>query len=152
MRRKPDSLKLGKGAAFDNARLKRLRQKDETWEADFRALPKPMMQNETHYLDLVVTKRGGSVLAEMKVEGSPSANDLATLLGTAMRDPLTEVAPRPRRIHVRGHPQWRELFPHLEELGIKVAVHRELPKVQRAYQGNRPGEFQVPGPRSGHCR
>jgi hypothetical protein len=31
--------------------------------------------------------------------------------------------------------QWRELFPHLQELGIKVAVHRELPKVQRAYQG-----------------
>src|SRR5207253_11433206 len=41
----------------------------------------------------------------------------------------------PRRIHVRGHPQWRELFPHLEELGIKVSVHQELPKVQRAYQG-----------------
>ena len=36
---------------------------------------------------------------------------------------------------VRGHPQWKELFPHLEELGIKVAVQRELPKVQRAYQG-----------------
>jgi len=43
MRRKADSLKLGKGAAFDMARLKRLRQEDETWEADFRALPKPMM-------------------------------------------------------------------------------------------------------------
>jgi hypothetical protein len=42
---------------------------------------------------------------------------------------------RPRRIHVRGHPQWKELFPHLDELGIKVAVHRELPKVKRAYQG-----------------
>src|SRR5262249_31117981 len=38
-------------------------------------------------------------------------------------------------LHVRGHPQWRELFPHLDELGIKVAVHRELPKVQQAYQG-----------------
>ena len=36
---------------------------------------------------------------------------------------------------VRGHPQWRELFSHLAELGIKVAVHQELPKVQRAYQG-----------------
>jgi hypothetical protein len=35
----------------------------------------------------------------------------------------------------RGHPQWKELFPHLAELGIKVAVHRELPKVQRAYRG-----------------
>jgi hypothetical protein len=27
------------------------------------------------------------------------------------------------------------LFPHLVELGVQAAVHRELPKVQRAYQG-----------------
>src|SRR5262249_52103782 len=37
--------------------------------------------------------------------------------------------------HVRGHPQWKELFPHLDELGIQVAVHRELPKAQHAYRG-----------------
>jgi hypothetical protein len=60
---------------------------------------------------------------------------MATLLAHAMRRPLAGKAHRPRRIHVRGHPQWRELFPHLDELGIKVAVHRELPKVQQAYQG-----------------
>jgi hypothetical protein len=134
MRRKADTLKLGKGQAFDKALLKRLRQKDETWEADFRALPKPMMQNETHYLGLVATKRGGSVLAETQVEGRPSANNLATLLGKAMRQPLTEGAHRPKRIHVRGHRQWQELFPHLEELGIKVSVTQELPKVLEAYQ------------------
>jgi hypothetical protein len=136
MRRKAHSLKLGKGAAFDKARLKRLRQEDETWEADFRALPKPMMQNETQYLGLVVTKRGGSVLAEKKIEGRPSANDLATLLGKAMRKPLTDGAHRPRRIHVRGHRQWQELFQHLEELGIKASVTQDLPKFRGAY-GNR---------------
>jgi hypothetical protein len=59
---------------------------------------------------------------------------MATLLAHAMRRSLTEKAHRPRRIHVRGHPQWKELFPHLEELRIKVTVHQELPKVQRAYQ------------------
>jgi hypothetical protein len=37
MRRKADSLKLGKGQAFDKPGLKRLRQKDDTWEDDFRA-------------------------------------------------------------------------------------------------------------------
>jgi hypothetical protein len=134
MRQKSDTLKAGKGAAFDKARLKRLCQEDETWEADFRALPKPMMQNETHYLGLVVTKRAGSVLAEMRVGGRPSASHLATLLGKAMRQPLTDGAHRPRRIHVRGHRQWQELFPHLEELGIKVSVRQELPKLQEAYQ------------------
>jgi hypothetical protein len=134
MRRKADSLKLGKSAAFDKAHLKRLRQGDETWEADFQAPPKPMMQSETHYLGLVVTKRGGSVLAETKVEGRPSASDLAALLGQAMRQPLTDGPRRPRRLQVRGHRQWQELSPHLEELGIKVAVTQELPKFRAAYE------------------
>ena len=35
MRRKSDSLKLGKSAAFDKARLKRLRQENETWDEDY---------------------------------------------------------------------------------------------------------------------
>jgi hypothetical protein len=47
---------------------------------------------------------------------------------------LTERAHRPRCLHVRGHPQWRELFPHLKELDIDVSVRRELPKVQKAYE------------------
>jgi hypothetical protein len=127
--------KLGKGTAFAKARLRRLPQEDETWEADFRALPKPMMQNETHYLGMVVSKQGGSLLADAQVGARPTVNDLATLLAHAMRRPLTGRAHRPRRLHVRGHPQWRELFPHLGGLGIQVAVRRELPKVQRAYQG-----------------
>jgi hypothetical protein len=130
--RQEEKLKLGKGTAFDKARLKRLRQEAGTWEADFRALPKPMMQNETYYLGMVVTKRGGSLLAEMQMRGKPSANDLAGLLGKAMRQPLTDGAHRPRRIYVRGHRQWRELFPHLEELGIKVSVTPELPKFRVA--------------------
>jgi hypothetical protein len=52
--RKKESLTHGKGSAFVKGRLKRLRQEDDTWEADFRALPKPMMQTETHYVGLVV--------------------------------------------------------------------------------------------------
>jgi len=65
--------------------------------------------------------------------GRPTVNDMATLLANAMRQPPTGRAHRPRHIHVRGHPQWKELFPHLTELGIAVAVQRELPKVENAY-------------------
>jgi hypothetical protein len=129
-----EKLKLGKGAAFAKARLKRLRQGDETWEADFQALPRPVTQSRTHYRGMAVAP-DGSLLADCHVGGRPTVNDLATLLAHAMRRPLTGKAHRPRRLHVRDHPQWRELFPHLDELGIQVAVHRELPKVQRAYQG-----------------
>jgi hypothetical protein len=132
--REEEKLRLGKGAAFVKSRFKRLRQSNETWEADFRALPKPITQSETHYRGMVVAP-DGTLLAHSHVEGRPTVNDMATLLAHAMRRPLTGKAHRPRRIHVRGHPQWRELFPHLDELGIKVAVHRELPKVLQAYQG-----------------
>ena len=134
MPREEEKIRLGKGAAFVTARLKRLRQAEETWEADFQALPKPATQSQTHYLGMVVAP-DGSFLADSHVGGRPTVNDMATLLAQAMRRPLAGKAHRPRRLHVRGHPQWKELFPHLAELGIQVAVHRELPKVQRAYQG-----------------
>ena len=135
MTREEEKLKLGKGAAFTKGRLKRLRQEDETWEADFQALPKPITQSQTHYLGMVVAP-DGSFLADSQVKGRPTVNDMATLLTNAMRKPLTGKSRRPQRIHVRGHHQWRELFPHLKELDIEVAVHRELPTVQVAYQGH----------------
>jgi hypothetical protein len=134
--REEEKLKLGKGAAFVKSRFKRLRQEDETWEADFRALPKPITQSETHYLGLVVAQPDGSLLAESHADGRPSVNNLAMLLAQAMHHPLTGKAHRPRRIHVRGHHQWRELFPHLAEIGIEVAVQKELPKVQEAYEAH----------------
>ena len=111
-----------------------LRQENETWEADFQALPKPITQSETHYLGMVVDP-DGSFLADSHVEGRPTVNDMATLLAQAMRRPTAGKAHRPRRLHVRGHHQWRELFPHLEELAISVSVKQELPKVNEAYRG-----------------
>jgi hypothetical protein len=127
MAKKRPEVKLDKG------QIKRLPQEDETWEADFQALPKPMMQSETHYLGIVVTKRKGLVLADSHIEGRPSVNDLASLLIQAMQRPAAGTARRPRRLHLRRHPQWRELFPHLEELGIDVSVHQELPRAKKAY-------------------
>jgi hypothetical protein len=135
MRRKAGSLKLGKGASFFvKSQLKRLPQEDETWEADFRGLPKPMTQSETRYLGMVVAQPHGDYFAELEVKGRPSVNDLADLLANAMRRPFTERAHRPSRLHVRGHPQWQELFPHLKQIGIEVAVRQELPQVKEAYE------------------
>jgi hypothetical protein len=91
-------LKLGKGVAFVKSRLKRLPQGDDTWEADFQASPKPILQTETHYLGMVVTEQGGSLLADLPVQGRPSVNDLATLLEHAMRRPLEGTAHRPKLV------------------------------------------------------
>jgi hypothetical protein len=131
-----EKLKLGKGAAFDKSRLKRLHQIDETWEADFRALPKPIDQSVTQYRGMVVTEEGGSLLSESHVHGRPSVNDLATLLANAMRRPLEGKARRPRLVRLRGHHQWRELFPVLKELGVEVSVERELPGIEKAYSAH----------------
>src|SRR5437660_289206 len=138
-------LKLGKGATFFvKSRLKRLPQEDETWEADFRALPQAITQSATHYLGMVLTQPHGFFLAELEVERKPTVNDLATLLAHAMQRPIVEGSHRPRRIHLRGHPQWQELFPHLKEIGIEVAVRSELPKVAEAYREHLQDVSEVP--------
>jgi hypothetical protein len=126
-----DKLKLGKGAAFVKGRLKRLPQGDETWEADFQALPKPIDQSVTCYRGMVVTEGGGSLLSESQVHGRPSVNDLAD----AMRRPLEGKARRPGLVRLRGHHQWGELFPHLAEIevGIEVSVKQGLPAIEEAY-------------------
>ena len=127
-----EKLKLGKGVAFVKSRLRDHPQGEDIWEADFLMLPKPFNQNWTDYLGLVVTQSDAAFLAERTVRGRPTVNDLATLLAHAMRQPLEGSAHRPRTIHLRGHHQWRELFPHLNELGIDVSIKPELPQAIKA--------------------
>jgi len=131
--RERKKLALGKGAAFVKGRLQRLPQEDESWEADFRALPKPLSENQTHYLGLVVVQGDGSVLAEEQVGHAPHVNDLATLLAHAMRRPLTGSGHRPKRVRVRKNPRWPELFPHLQEIAVEVVVDSDLATLRTAF-------------------
>jgi len=131
--RQEKKLKLGNGAAFDTTRLKELPQENETWEADFEALPKPCTQSERHYLGMVVTKTDGPILAEIQIEGIPSINDMATMLANAMLCPTTKNPHRPSRLYVRDHTQWEGVYPHLQEIGIKVSIHREFPRIFDAF-------------------
>ena len=128
-----NKLKLGKGAAFVKSQLRRLRQENETWEADFRALPKPIMQRVTQYVGMVLTRPDGFLRAESTIEQSPTVNDLATLLAHAMKRPFVEGHHRPRRIHLRGNPKWKPLCPALKEIGIEVIIKTDLPKVEEAF-------------------
>lgn len=129
----PTALKVGKGAAFVKSQLKRLRQEDETWEADFRALPKPMMQSATHYVGMVLSQPDGFLLAETEINQSPTVNDLATLVAHAMKRPLVEGQHRPSRILLRGNPKWNSLIPALNEIGIEVERADKLPIVDEAF-------------------
>jgi hypothetical protein len=126
-------LKLGKRASFVKSHIKQVPHEKETWEADFRALPKPLEQTETHYLGLAVALPRGDPLVYLVAEYTPTVNDLADLLADAMRRPLTGSPRRPERIHFRDNPRWEELFPHLKELAIEVSIHDELPEAEAVY-------------------
>ena len=95
MAKELDKLKLGKGNAFVKSQFRRLRQEDETWEADFRALPKPVSQSATHYIGMVLTQPDGFLRAEAEIERSPTVSDLATLLAHAMKRPRQCCSPAP---------------------------------------------------------
>ncbi len=128
--RERHQLKLGPGTGFVKSRLKKLPQKAVTWEVDFPKLPQPMMQEETHYIGLVVSEKSSRVLAELLIQSVPTVNDLAKLLGQAMK----ESGHRPRHLRCGSPAHWRELFPALEELGIEVEVQRRLLLVKQAYK------------------
>ena len=133
MARERKKLTLGKGATFVKGRLKHLPQEDDGWEADFRARPQPLSENETHYLGLVVVQDEGSVLAEEQVEHTPDVNDLAHLLAQAMRRPLSGRGHRPKRVRVRKNRRWPELFPLLQEIGVDVVVDSDLDTLRTAF-------------------
>jgi hypothetical protein len=126
-------LKLGKRASFVKTHLKQLPQGEEAWEADFRALPRPAGQTDTHYLGLAVALPRGDPLVYLPVEYTPTVNDLADLLADAMRRPLTGPARRPGHLHSRANPRWEELFPHLRELGVEVTLQDDLPELEEVY-------------------
>jgi hypothetical protein len=131
--REREKLTLSKGAAFVKSRLKRLPQEEDAWEADFRALPRPLAQNGTHYLGLVVVQGEGSVLAEEQVEHTLDVNDLASLLAHATRRPLAGRGHRPKRVRIRKNPRRLELFPHLQEVGVDVVVDSDLDTLRTAF-------------------
>jgi hypothetical protein len=126
-----EHLKLGKGAAFVKSKLRDLPQTDDVWEADFQPIPeqvcKRMNQGEL-WLGLVVSVPERFHLADLLLEvPPPTVNDLARLLAQAMDRPLVDRAHRPARIRLRDNPQWRELLPHLGQLGIEVVTQDSLP-------------------------
>jgi Domain of unknown function (DUF6930) len=126
-------LKLGKRASFVKTHIKQLPHEKETWEADFRALPRPAGQTDTHYLGLAVALPRGDPLVYLPVEYTPTVNDLADLLADAMRRPLTGSARRPEHMRFRANPRWDELFPHLKELGVEVTLRDDLPELEEVY-------------------
>jgi hypothetical protein len=137
-----DHLQHGKGRSyFVKSQLKRLRQEDDIWEADFFPVPQQGL-----WIGLVISHTDDFVLAHQTIEESPTVNDLAQLLAEAMRRPLVAFSHRPRSLYIRERPEWAELLPHLKQVGIEVVYQDKLPKWDDAFgdlyaqvEGNGPG-------------
>jgi len=124
-----DRLKLGKGDSFFvKTQLRRLRQEDDTWEADFFPVPQQGLR-----IGVVISHTDDFVLALRTIEQPPTVNELARLLAEAMRRPLVEFAHRPGTIHIRERPEWAELLPHLKQVGIRLVYQDQLPKWDDAF-------------------
>jgi len=127
-------LQLGKGVSFFvKTRLRRLNQEDETWEADFFAMPCSDSEHDSVWWGIVLSHSHDNVLAQHMVEEPPTVNDLAHLLAEAMRRPLVDFSHRPQCLYLRARPEWVGLLPHLKQIGIKVVSHDTLPKWDRNF-------------------
>ena len=127
-------LKLGKGASFFvKTQLRRLRQEDEIWEADFFPIPCSDSEHSSVWWGLVLSHSHENVLAQRMVEEPPNVNDLAGLLAEAMRRPLVDFSHRPRRLYLRARPEWAELLPHLKQIGIEAVSQDSLAKWDRNF-------------------
>ena len=124
-----DELKLGKSSPFVKRELRELPLTDAEFEADFFLDPVFSTKRQGHWRGLVIEREFNGLLAMEDVRfPPPTVNNLASLLFHAMRRPPNyEDRQRPRRIHLRDRPQWQELVPHLQQLGMEVVFGQDLP-------------------------
>ena len=128
MAKEHPTLKLGKGSFFVKSQLRRLRQNDDIWEADFFPVPQQSL-----WIGLVISHTDDFVLAHQTIEEPPTVNELARLLAEAMWRPLVEFSHRPRTLYLRERLEWVELLPHLKQVGIQVVYQDKLPKWDEAF-------------------
>ena len=124
-------LHLGKDVSFVKSELLRLPLGDDIWEADF--LP-TIWGGRIGWQGLVVTHNGCRPLQERMVQRQPDVNDLADLLSSAMLHPGDEDPRRPRTLRIRKRQDWREILPHLEQIGIHVIFAGRMMKWDRAFK------------------
>lgn len=124
-------LTLGKGSTFIKSRLRCYPQQDGVWEADYQ--PIPNKQRTDFWLGMVVNQELGVELAHDVLDAPPTVNHLARLLADAIQHPIIEGSRhRPRTLLLRNDPQWKELLPHLRELGIEIVMTDSLPAWKKA--------------------
>jgi hypothetical protein len=133
-----------------------LPQEYDVWQADFRQMPnwiriagKPVRP----WVVLVTSRSNDLVLAHEMAEETPPAALLWDVLVQAMQNPAAGTPHRPTELQVRADERWEALRPHLEEIGMGLAVAGELDQKEVVFNGMceqvcgkpRPGLLDMPG-------
>jgi hypothetical protein len=135
---------------------KNLPHEYDVWQADFRQMPtwtrgggRPVRP----WVVLVTSRSDGLVLAHQMPEEAPPAALLWDVLVQAMQHPAAGTPHRPTELQVRADERWEALRPHLEEVGVGLAVAGELDQTEVvfsemcAHVGGKPkpGLLDMPG-------
>jgi tetratricopeptide (TPR) repeat protein len=135
-----------------------LPQEQDVWQADFRQMPnwvriagKPMRP----WVVLVTSRSNDLVLAHQMPEETPPAALLWDTLVRAMQHPAAGEPHRPTELQVRPDERWEALRPHLDEIGVGLAVAEELDQMEVVFNEMceqvcgkpRPGLRDMPGVR-----
>lgn len=143
-------------SALGKARLKRLPQSFDIWEADRRMMA-TLTEHEGQlvqpWMILVTSRSNGLVLAQSMTAEPPSAARTWDVLEHAMGRPMMGDPHRPTQIQVRPDPAWDELRPHLEEIGVDCVEADELEMIdtlleelsKHLKEDAPPGLLEVPG-------
>src|SRR5262249_46232735 len=128
----------------------------DVWQADFRQLPtwtrgggKPVRP----WVVLVTSRSNDLVLAHQMPEEVPPAALLWDTLVQAMQRPAAGTPHRPTELRVRAGDRWEAVRPHLDEIGVGLAVAGELDQIEAVFNemcGHvcgkpRPGLLDMPG-------
>src|SRR6516225_5504995 len=115
---------------------KNLPHEDDVWQADFRPMPnwirvggKPLRP----WVVLVTSRSNDLVLAHEMPEEMPSAALLWDVLVQAMQHPAARTPHRPTELQVRADERWEALRPHLDEIGVGLAVAEELDQLAAVF-------------------
>jgi len=133
-----------------------LPQEEDVWQADFRQMPnwirvggKPMRP----WVILVTSRSHDLVLAHQMLEETPSAAQLWDALVRAMQHPAAGEPHRPTELQVRPDERWEALGPHLDEVGVGLAMADELDQLEVIFHEMcdhvcgkpKPGLLDMPG-------
>ena len=110
----------------------RLPQEEDIWQADFRLLPMWIRKDKETirpWAVLVSSRTHDLVLGHEVLHEEPGVNELWDILERALRHPAAGKPHRPITLEVRPLDHWEILKPHLEDIGVTLAVREQLDQI-----------------------